>query len=175
MPLSPVQPGKLTAPNLLTRCLVTDRAVRVIGVPNPELYRRLQSTDRGSHGSGIGLETSILFAKEGANVLMADISGPALENALAKVRQLVPAAKRIETMVSFRGLPSYYPITIVALSPLFYGWKPRTNYHAPSRHRSATSLRKLKFKRSSSHLTAQGAWMSCSTTRGSCTRVTTTL
>jgi NAD(P)-dependent dehydrogenase (short-subunit alcohol dehydrogenase family) len=46
---------------------------------------------------GIGLETSILFAKEGANVLMADISEPALEKALAKVKQLVPSAGRIET------------------------------------------------------------------------------
>lgn len=43
--------------------------------------------------SGIGLETSILFAKEGANVLMADISAPALEKAKAKVLQLVPSAK----------------------------------------------------------------------------------
>lgn len=42
--------------------------------------------------SGIGLETSILFAKEGANVLMADISAPALEKAKAKVLQLVPSA-----------------------------------------------------------------------------------
>ncbi|KAG5976584.1 hypothetical protein E4U55_007283 [Claviceps digitariae] len=46
---------------------------------------------------GIGLETSILFAKEGANVLMADISEPALEKALAKVKQLVPTAGKIET------------------------------------------------------------------------------
>ncbi|ATY59669.1 short-chain dehydrogenase [Cordyceps militaris CM01] len=41
---------------------------------------------------GIGLETSILFAKEGANVLMSDISPAALEKALAKVKQLVPNA-----------------------------------------------------------------------------------
>lgn len=51
--------------------------------------------------SGIGLETAILFAKEGANVLMADISAPALEKALAKVRQLVPNAKTVETKASF--------------------------------------------------------------------------
>ncbi|KAL2105972.1 hypothetical protein VUR80DRAFT_7491 [Thermomyces stellatus] len=48
---------------------------------------------------GIGLETSILFAKEGASVLMADISGPALEKAKAKVLQLVPDAPRVETKV----------------------------------------------------------------------------
>jgi NAD(P)-dependent dehydrogenase (short-subunit alcohol dehydrogenase family) len=49
--------------------------------------------------SGIGLETSILFAREGASVLMADISEPALEKALAKVKQLVPQAVRVETKV----------------------------------------------------------------------------
>ena len=38
--------------------------------------------------SGIGLETAILFAKEGANVLLADISAPALDAAKAKVKQL---------------------------------------------------------------------------------------
>ncbi|KAI1122225.1 hypothetical protein F5Y10DRAFT_78578 [Nemania abortiva] len=48
---------------------------------------------------GIGLETSILFAKEGANVLMADISAPALEKAKAKLLQLVPNASRVETIV----------------------------------------------------------------------------
>ena len=56
--------------------------------------------------SGIGLETAILFAKEGARVMMADISVPALERALAKVKQLVPdAAPRVETMVSSHCLP----------------------------------------------------------------------
>ncbi|KAI0913126.1 hypothetical protein F4823DRAFT_579009 [Ustulina deusta] len=48
---------------------------------------------------GIGLETSILFAKEGANVLMADISGPALEKAKAKLLQLVPNAARVNTAI----------------------------------------------------------------------------
>ncbi|KAI1801541.1 NAD(P)-binding protein [Daldinia bambusicola] len=48
---------------------------------------------------GIGLETSILFAKEGANVLILDISAPALEKAKAKVLQLVPQAGRVETRV----------------------------------------------------------------------------
>ncbi|CAJ2504564.1 Uu.00g119580.m01.CDS01 [Anthostomella pinea] len=47
---------------------------------------------------GIGLETSILFAKEGARIMMADISAPALEKAKAKVQQLVPNASRVETM-----------------------------------------------------------------------------
>ncbi|GJN69493.1 short-chain dehydrogenase/reductase family protein [Purpureocillium lilacinum] len=45
---------------------------------------------------GIGLETSILFAKEGANVLMSDISAEALEKAQAKVKQLVPNAQKVE-------------------------------------------------------------------------------
>ncbi|KAM0449657.1 hypothetical protein ACHAO4_007322 [Trichoderma viride] len=46
---------------------------------------------------GIGLETAILFAKEGANVLLADISEPALEKAVTKVKELVPSATRLET------------------------------------------------------------------------------
>ncbi|KAJ4678649.1 hypothetical protein HRR93_003130 [Exophiala dermatitidis] len=41
---------------------------------------------------GIGLETTILFAREGASVLMADISEPALAAALSKVKQLVADA-----------------------------------------------------------------------------------
>ncbi|ERS96887.1 hypothetical protein HMPREF1624_06213 [Sporothrix schenckii ATCC 58251] len=49
---------------------------------------------------GIGLETTILFVKEGANVLMSDISAPALEKALAKVKQLLPdSTARVETVV----------------------------------------------------------------------------
>jgi len=50
--------------------------------------------------SGIGLETTILFAREGANVLMADISGPALEKAKAKVLDIVPNAGKIETFIA---------------------------------------------------------------------------
>ncbi|KAN0067152.1 hypothetical protein V8E54_014799 [Elaphomyces granulatus] len=47
---------------------------------------------------GIGLETSILFAREGASVLMADISSLSLERALAKVKELVPNALRVEAI-----------------------------------------------------------------------------
>lgn len=42
---------------------------------------------------GIGLETTVLFAREGASVLMLDISVPALERALTKVKELVPEMK----------------------------------------------------------------------------------
>ncbi|PKS09598.1 hypothetical protein jhhlp_004216 [Lomentospora prolificans] len=48
---------------------------------------------------GIGLETSILFAKEGANVLMTDVQPAALETAVKKVLQLVPNASRVEGKV----------------------------------------------------------------------------
>jgi NAD(P)-dependent dehydrogenase (short-subunit alcohol dehydrogenase family) len=51
------------------------------------------------YSRGIGLETCILFAKEGANVLMADISAPALEKASAKLRQLVPSAHKVDIKV----------------------------------------------------------------------------
>jgi NAD(P)-dependent dehydrogenase (short-subunit alcohol dehydrogenase family) len=47
---------------------------------------------------GIGLETTVLFAKEGASVLLADISEPALAKALAKVKELVPHHSRLETI-----------------------------------------------------------------------------
>ncbi|KAF2272954.1 NAD(P)-binding protein [Westerdykella ornata] len=49
---------------------------------------------------GIGLETAILFAREGANVLLSDISGPALDRAVAKVKELVPDAKKIEGKIT---------------------------------------------------------------------------
>ncbi|KAF1809152.1 short chain dehydrogenase [Eremomyces bilateralis CBS 781.70] len=41
---------------------------------------------------GIGLQTTILFVREGARVLMADISGPALEKAVGTVTKLYPNA-----------------------------------------------------------------------------------
>lgn len=48
---------------------------------------------------GIGLETCILFAREGARVLMADISGPALKHAITKVKELVPYAEKVDTII----------------------------------------------------------------------------
>lgn len=42
---------------------------------------------------GIGLETTNLFVKEGASVLMLDISEPALEKALAKIKEINPGIK----------------------------------------------------------------------------------
>ena len=48
--------------------------------------------------SGIGLETTILFAREGAAVLMADISEPALATAVSKVHSILPDPPRIETI-----------------------------------------------------------------------------
>ncbi|KAJ2903272.1 putative short-chain dehydrogenase reductase family protein [Zalerion maritima] len=48
---------------------------------------------------GIGLETSILFAQEGANVLLADISTEAVEKAMTKVKELVPNANKVETVI----------------------------------------------------------------------------
>jgi NAD(P)-dependent dehydrogenase (short-subunit alcohol dehydrogenase family) len=48
--------------------------------------------------SGIGLETTILFAREGAAVLMADISESALKRAVAKVHEILPKPPRLETI-----------------------------------------------------------------------------
>ena len=50
------------------------------------------------NSSGIGLETCILFAREGAAVLMADISEPALAKGIAKVRENVPSAAKLDTV-----------------------------------------------------------------------------
>lgn len=48
---------------------------------------------------GIGLETTILFAREGASVLMADISRPALDKAISKVQEILPnIAGKLDTI-----------------------------------------------------------------------------
>ncbi len=39
---------------------------------------------------GIGLEATVLFLREGASVLMADISIPALQAAIAKINTIIP-------------------------------------------------------------------------------------
>lgn len=49
--------------------------------------------------SGIGLETTILFLREGASVLMTDVSEPALAKAIEKARDLAPSMTgKLETM-----------------------------------------------------------------------------
>ncbi|EXJ88126.1 hypothetical protein A1O1_05054 [Capronia coronata CBS 617.96] len=49
---------------------------------------------------GIGLETVILMLQEGASVLMADVSAPSLEKALAKAKDVVPTRQgRVEAKV----------------------------------------------------------------------------
>jgi len=47
---------------------------------------------------GIGLETTILFLREGASVLMADISETALDKAMAKIKEIIPKHGRLETI-----------------------------------------------------------------------------
>lgn len=75
-------------PRILKLCdNTTVHPVKNIYVANPMLYIR-----------GIGLETTILFAREGASVLMADISEPALQSAIKKVLEAVPNARRVETI-----------------------------------------------------------------------------
>ncbi|CAK5262586.1 unnamed protein product [Mycena citricolor] len=48
-------------------------------------------------GSGIGLETSILFAQEGANVLLVDINLAAAEKAAAIIKERYPNVKTLAT------------------------------------------------------------------------------
>lgn len=48
---------------------------------------------------GIGFETCVLFAREGASILMADISGVAVDNAKRQLLELIPDAVRVETTI----------------------------------------------------------------------------
>lgn len=47
---------------------------------------------------GIGLETAILMAREGAALLLSDISAPALETAVSKLHELVPGDLKLSTI-----------------------------------------------------------------------------
>lgn len=49
--------------------------------------------------SGIGLESSLLFAKEGANVLLVDINLPAAERAASLINQRFPNVKALAVKV----------------------------------------------------------------------------
>ncbi|KAL8669983.1 MAG: hypothetical protein Q9168_005445, partial [Polycauliona sp. 1 TL-2023] len=51
--------------------------------------------------SGIGLETTILFIREGASVLMTDISAPALTTALQKVQSIYPSLPSTQHLATF--------------------------------------------------------------------------
>lgn len=63
------------------------------------MVNRLQGKNAIITGAagGIGLETTILMLQEGASVLMADISLPALSTALSKAQSLCPDS-RVETI-----------------------------------------------------------------------------
>lgn len=49
--------------------------------------------------SGIGFETTVLFLREGAKVLMADISQPALDKASKMVGDHIKTAPHLQTVV----------------------------------------------------------------------------
>lgn len=59
-----------------------------------------RNSSANASDSGVGLETSILMASEGASVLMTDVNSSTLDKALAKVKEVVPTkAGRLETKV----------------------------------------------------------------------------
>lgn len=64
-------------------------------VSNIPRYRYEQTTIN----SGIGFESSLLFAKEGANILLADINLPAAERTASLVKQRFPNVKALAVKV----------------------------------------------------------------------------
>jgi NAD(P)-dependent dehydrogenase (short-subunit alcohol dehydrogenase family) len=68
--------------------------------------------------SGVGLETTILFLREGASVVMADISQTALDRALAKVKQIVPTHDgKLETVVTDVSKESDVEVLVAKVEP----------------------------------------------------------
>jgi NAD(P)-dependent dehydrogenase (short-subunit alcohol dehydrogenase family) len=107
---------------------------------------------------GIGLETSILFAKEGANVLMSDINEEQLNKAVKRVKEFTSDVV-VEGFVS-QNLPrsivkDNFPPALIRSE----------NY------RSAMSPRKTRWKKWLPALTAGADWTSSSTTPVSCTQM----
>ena len=106
--------------------------------------------------SGIGLESALLFAQEGADVLLVDVNLPAAEKALALIQQRFPNVKaaalkadvgkeadvkaavdkavelfgRLDVMV--RPLPSLFPAS--SASRRATRSHPRTEISTPDRH-----------------------------------------
>lgn len=62
-----------------------------------DVHRQVQEADRHLHTlilSGIGLESAILFASEGAHVVCADIRAEAVEKTLGLINEIVADAPK---------------------------------------------------------------------------------
>jgi len=68
---------------------------------------------------GIGLETSILFVQNGANIMMADVNGDALAKAVARVKEFInkDVPVKVESMVVDVTNESQVQAMIEALDP----------------------------------------------------------
>ena len=63
--------------------------------PKLPTYLRVYWHEQTITNSGIGLESSLLFAKEGANVLLTDINLPAAERGASLISQRYPNVKAL--------------------------------------------------------------------------------